>query len=42
MLFDLIDLLSNSNDFVCRWRNGALYIEPITPAQVTTDERLAA
>ena len=28
MLFDLIDLLSNSNDFVCAWRNGEFYIEP--------------
>ena len=42
MLFDLIDLMSNSNDFVCTWRNGEFYIEPVTPAQVNTDERWAA
>jgi hypothetical protein len=42
MLFDLIDLLSNSNGFVCAWRNGEFYIEPVTPAQVNADERLAA
>ena len=42
MFFDLIDLLSNSNEFVCTWRNGEFYIEPVAPAQVNTDERLAA
>ena len=42
MLFDLIDFLSNSNDVVCAWRNGEFYIEPNTPSEVNTDERLAA
>jgi hypothetical protein len=43
MMIDLIDLLSNTNDFVCTWRNGELYIEPVSPpVQVYTDERLAA
>ena len=43
MLSDLIDLVSNSEDYVCTWRNGELYIEPVTPSvQVNTDERLAA
>jgi hypothetical protein len=42
MLLELIDLVSNSDDYVCTWRNGELYIEPNSPAQVTTDERLAA
>jgi hypothetical protein len=41
MLSDLIDLVSNSGDYVCTWRNGELYIEPV-PAQVVTEERLAA
>jgi hypothetical protein len=43
MLSDLIDLVSNSEDYVCAWRNGELYIEPVLPAaRLTADERLAA
>ena len=43
MLFDLIDLVSNAEDYVCTWRNGELYIQPVAPVQVNTDdERLAA
>ena len=42
MLTDLIDLVSNTQDYVCTWRNGELYIEPVTPVEVNTNERLAA
>jgi hypothetical protein len=42
MLLELIDLVSNSEDYVCNWRNGELYIEPNSPAEVISDERLAA
>ena len=29
MLFDLIDLLMRPEAYVCTWRDGELYVEPI-------------
>ena len=29
MLFDLIQLLSRPEEYVCSWRGGELYIEPV-------------
>ena len=42
MLPDLIDLVSNTQDYVCTWRNGELFIESVPAVEVSTDERLAA
>jgi hypothetical protein len=42
MLPELIDVVSNSEDYVCNWRNGELYIEPNSTVEVIADERLAA
>jgi hypothetical protein len=38
---ELIGLVANVEDYVCTWRDGELYIEPV-PAQASTPERLAA
>ena len=35
MLTDLLDLIASSEDYVCTWRNGELYIEPVTPFRLT-------
>jgi len=37
MLFDLIDLLMRPDAYVCVWRDGELFVEPvpITPAVIT-------
>ena len=32
MLFDLIDLLERPDAYVCAWRNGELFVEPISAA----------
>ena len=29
MLFDLLQLLSQPEEYVCNWRDGELYIEPV-------------
>ncbi len=29
MLFDLFDLLMRPEEYVCVWRDGELYVEPI-------------
>lgn len=28
MIFPVVDLLQDADGFVCRWRDGELYIEP--------------
>jgi len=30
MLFDLLDLLMRPEAYVCVWRDGELYVEPLT------------
>ncbi len=42
MLFDLIDLLMRPEAYVCMWRDGELYVEPIAqnvaPITESTEE----
>lgn len=38
MLFDLIDLLERTDAYVCVWRDGELFIEPVpTACSAATD-----
>ena len=38
MLFDLFDLLMRPDAYVCVWRDGELYVEPVArEAAVTTE-----
>jgi len=29
MLFNLIDVLAQAEEYVCVWRDGELYVEPV-------------
>ncbi|MCK5711658.1 MAG: hypothetical protein KAI25_02985 [Hyphomicrobiaceae bacterium] len=53
MLFNLIDLLTRPEEYVCVWRDGELYVEPVAATSATNiestqqtskeaDERIAA
>ena len=37
MLFDLIQLLSQPEEYVCNWRDGELYIEPVEASVATVE-----
>ena len=34
MLFNLVDPLVSPDAYVCQWRNGELYIEPVGDANL--------
>lgn len=34
MLFSLVDPLTRPEAYVCTWRDGELYIEPIVSAEI--------
>ncbi len=36
MLFDLIDLLMQPEAYVCVWRDGELFVEPVPTAPAAT------
>jgi hypothetical protein len=36
MLFDLIDLLERPDAYVCAWRNGELFVDPVPAASSAT------
>lgn len=38
MLFDLFDLLMRPDAYVCVWRDGELYVEPVAPDVAATTE----
>jgi hypothetical protein len=38
MLFDLIDLLTRPEAYVCMWRDGELYVEPVGQDEAPTTE----
>jgi len=53
MLFNLFDLLTRPEEYVCVWRDGQLYVEPVAATSATSiestqqtskeaDERIAA
>jgi len=38
MLFDLFDLLMRPEAYVCVWRDGELYVEPVAEISAATTE----
>jgi len=38
MLFNLIDLLTRPEEYVCVWRDGELYVEPVAAISGTNIE----
>jgi len=38
MLFNLIDLLAQPEKYVCVWRDGELYVEPVAATCATNIE----
>jgi hypothetical protein len=38
MLFNLIDLLKQPEEYVCGWRDGELYVEPVAATCVMNIE----
>ncbi len=38
MLFNLIDLLAQPEKYVCAWRDGELYVEPVAATCATSTE----
>ena len=38
MLFDLIDLLMRPDAYVCMWRDGGLFVEPVPATCAVTTE----
>ena len=38
MLFSLIDVLTRPEEYVCAWRDGELYIEPVAVISGTDTE----
>ena len=42
MLFDLIQLLSQPEEYVCNWRDGELYIEPVAVSVASVENNKQA
>jgi hypothetical protein len=38
MLFSLIDVLTRPEEYVCVWRDGELYVEPVPAIPAATTE----
>ena len=38
MLFDLFDLLMRPDAYVCMWRDGVLFVEPVPANSAVTTE----